>query len=155
MALRDFHHAHSLPVALGVRHPEVSARSLVDVAPLLLADDHDRLAAETPEAGDERRVLGASPVAVQLDKVLEESLDVVEGVRALRVARQVDGPPDLLVRRLGLDPLELTLQAVELAGEPGSPKERQAAEPAQPLAEMSLGFIRHWRRVAERGPGRA
>ena len=155
MALRDLHHPHPLAVALGVRHAEVSPRPFVDVASLLLADDRDRLAAEAAQAGHERRILGAGPVTVQLHEVLEETLDVVEGVRTLGMARQVDGPPDLLVRRLGLDPVELFLQALELAGEPGAAEERQAAQPAQPLAQVSLGFIRHWRRVAERGRGRA
>src|SRR6185503_19609172 len=119
MALRDLHHPHPLAVALGVRHAEVSPRPFVDVSSLLLADDRDRLAAEAAQSGDERRILGASPVTVQLHEVLKETLDVVEGVRTLGMTRQVDGPPDLLVCRLGLDPLELSLQAIELAGEPG------------------------------------
>jgi hypothetical protein len=42
---------------------------------------------------------------VQLDEVLEQPVDVIECVRALRVSRQLDRAPDLLVRRLGLYPL--------------------------------------------------
>src|SRR4029453_9163277 len=122
----DLHQAHPLAIALRVRHPEVAARALVEVAALLLADERDRPAAEAGEAGDERRVLGSRTVAVQLDEVLEEALHVVERVRPLRVAGEVDGSPDLLVGRLGLlDPVELSLQPLGVTGQPRAPEGRQ------------------------------
>jgi len=44
--------------------------------------------------------------------------------------------PDLLVARLGDDPVELPLQALELAGEPGSSQKRQAPQPVQSVPEV-------------------
>jgi hypothetical protein len=37
---------------------------------------------------------------VELEPVVEDPLDVVERVRALLVPRELDRPPDLLVRRV-------------------------------------------------------
>src|SRR5581483_9011040 len=108
---------HRLPVALGVRHPEAPVGPLVDVPALLLADERDGAAAELPEAGDHRAVVTERAVAVQLEPVLEEPLDVVERVRTLVVACELDLPPDLLVGRLLADPVDLPLQPLELARE--------------------------------------
>src|SRR5205823_9997571 len=72
--LRDLHQAHPLAIPLRMRHSEVAARALVDVATLLLADQGDRPAAEAREAGHERWVLRSGSVTVQLDVVLEEAL---------------------------------------------------------------------------------
>jgi hypothetical protein len=55
---------------------------------------------------------------VQFDEVLEQPVDVIERVRALRVSRQLDRAPDLLVRRLRLDALELLLELLEVARHP-------------------------------------
>jgi len=60
-------------------------------------------------------IVRAAAVAVQLDPIVEEPVDVVERVRTFLVSRQLDGAPDLLVRRRGLDAFELALQLLELA----------------------------------------
>src|ERR1700716_709163 len=80
VALGDLHDPHAFAIALGVRHAEVAPRALVDVAPLLLADDRDRLPLEAAEAGHESGILGPGAITVELDEVLEEALDVVERV---------------------------------------------------------------------------
>ena len=109
------HRAHRLAVALRIRHPEVAARSLLDLAALLVADDRDRATVEPAEAGDDRRVVRAEAVAVQLEEVVDETLDVVERERTLVVARKLDGPPNLLVGLLSCDSVELLLELVDLA----------------------------------------
>src|SRR5581483_5852506 len=88
--LGELHHAHRLQVALRIRHPEAPLRALLDVATLLLADERDRTAVEFAEAGDHRAVVRAAAVAVQLEPVVEQPLDVIERVRALLVARELD-----------------------------------------------------------------
>src|SRR6201989_3616600 len=98
-------------VAFRERHAEPALRALLDVAPLLLADERDRAAVELAEAGDHRAVVGVEAVAVQLEPVVEDPVDVVERVRAAVVARELDAPPDLLVGRLLLQPVELPLEA--------------------------------------------
>ena len=70
---------------------------LLRVAALLVADQHDGATVELADAGDERRVVGAAAVAVQLDEVVDDPRDVVERVRAVVVARELDGAPRLLV----------------------------------------------------------
>jgi hypothetical protein len=54
-------------------------------------------------------------VAVQLEPVVQQPLDVVERVRPVGMSRELDGEPDLLVARLRDDPVELLLQSLELA----------------------------------------
>src|SRR5262249_46906852 len=110
----ELEHADRLPVALRIRHPELPPRALLDVAPLLLADECDRAAVELAEPGDHCTVVASASVAVQLEPVLEQPLDVVQRVRPLRVARKLDRPPDVVVARLLPDPVELSLKAFEL-----------------------------------------
>jgi hypothetical protein len=60
--------------------PKLRCTLALGVAALLLADDDHRAALETGEAADDRRVVGVHAVAVQLLKVGEQPLDVVERV---------------------------------------------------------------------------
>src|SRR5438094_9833023 len=112
-------------------------------------DQGDRAAVEAAKARDERLVVRAATVAVQLDEVLQHPVDIVQRVRPVGMARQLDRAPDLLVARLGDDALELPLQALELAGQARAAEKRQTAEAVQPLAQLDLGFTRHCRRAAE------
>src|SRR6185437_14180046 len=72
------------------------------------------------------------------EPVVEEALDVVERVRPLLVAGELDGAPDLLVGRVLAHPVELTLKPVELSGEPGTAEQGHVAQPTQPLAQAQL-----------------
>src|SRR5205814_6004576 len=92
----QLHRAHCLAVALGIGHAEIALRALLDVAALLVADENDRSPPEAPEAGHDRGVVAVLAIAVQFEPVLEETLDIVQRVRPVRVAGQLDGTPDLL-----------------------------------------------------------
>src|SRR5581483_7837478 len=107
----------------------------LQVASLLMADQRDRATVEAAEAGDDRGAVGPHAVAVELDPVLEEALDVVQRVRAILVPRELDRAPDVLVRRLRLHPLQLVLQPLELAGELGAAEQAEPPEPSQPLPQ--------------------
>src|SRR5438874_1693916 len=74
-------------------------------------------------------------VAVQLEPVGQEALDVIECVRPLVVAGQLDLAPDLLVGRLLADPCDLPLEPLELAGEPRAPEQRKVPQAPEPLAQ--------------------
>src|SRR5919199_4914580 len=63
---REVHDAHRLAVALRMRGPEVPVDPVLDVAALLLTDERDRASVETTDAGDDRAVVGAGAVAVEL-----------------------------------------------------------------------------------------
>src|SRR5205085_11016813 len=106
---------------------------------LLVPDERDRPPVEAAETRHDRGVVRPAAVAVQLDEVVQEALHVVERVRPVGVPRELDGAPDLLVGRLGLQPLELLLQALELGRETGATEERQAPQPPEPPAETELG----------------
>src|SRR3954468_1757087 len=92
-------------------------------------------AAAAADPRHERGVVAVVVVSVELEPVVEQPLDVVERVRTVGVPRELDGAPDLLVARLGDDPVELPLEPLELAGELGSAQQRQAPQTAQLLAE--------------------
>ena len=55
-------------------------RSL-SVVPLLMADEHDAEVAQAGEAGADGAVVAEGPVAVQLDELVEDQVDVVERLR--------------------------------------------------------------------------
>jgi hypothetical protein len=127
MPLGELHHPDRLLIALWVRHPELAVEPLLDVAALLVADDHDGAAVELADPGDESPVVGARAVAVELDPVVDHPRDVVERVRTVLMAGELDRPPDLLVRRLRFDPLELGLQPLELARDARAAQQRRAS----------------------------
>src|SRR5581483_6368259 len=101
-----------LRVALRVGHPELPRVALLRVPALLLADQRDGAPVEPAEAGDERAVIGAAAVAVELDPVVEDPIDVVERVRPVRMACELDRVPDLVLGR-GRGRLELLELAVQ------------------------------------------
>src|SRR5262249_21861170 len=119
-------------VAWGLGMAGLRVEPLLEVAALLVADERDRPAVEPAEAGDERAVVRAAAVAVQLDPVLEDPLDVVERVRAALVTRELDRAPDLVLGRglLDLELLELLAEPLLLAGDLRAAEQWQAREPA-------------------------
>ena len=91
--LRHLHRPHRLAIAVRPRVTEVAIDLLLGVAALLVADDEDRLALVERGAGDDRVIVGETAIAVQLDEVGEQALDVVERGRARRMARHLDALP--------------------------------------------------------------
>ena len=91
-----------------------------------------------PMPADERRVVRERAVAVQLDEVVEDPLDVVERVRPVLVARELDGVPDLVGARLLRDPVDLVLETGQLPRDADPAQKRQLPEPGEPLAEPQL-----------------
>src|SRR5437870_1672736 len=70
--------------------------------------------------------------------------------------RELDGAPDLLVGRLGLEARKLPLEALELARETRAAEQRQVPQLPEPLAEAELGLTRrHCGRAVAGGRGRA
>ena len=161
MPVGELHHAHRLAVALGVRHAEVPMGALADVAAFLVPDERDGLALEAADAGNERRVVRERAVAVELDEVVEDPLDVVERVRAVLVAGELDRAPDLVRARLLRDPVDLVLEPRHLARDAHPAEKRKLPEPGEALAQPELlavpsGSQSPWlRRGRAPGPGRA
>jgi hypothetical protein len=79
---------------------------------------------------------------VELEPVVEQALDVVERVRPVVVARQLDLAPDLLVGGLLADPGDLPLQPVQLARELRAAEAREVPQPSEPLTQPQLVLSR-------------
>ena len=128
-----------LAIAFGVGAAEVAGGPLGEVLPFLVADEHHLGFAEVAKAGDDRLVVADGAVAVQLDELVEDQLDVVAGLGALGMARNADGLP-------GLEAAEdRPFQVGQLAAEPadllGDPR-RLPAGPALGVARFHLGQAR-------------
>jgi hypothetical protein len=67
---------------------EIAPDSLLGRTAALMADDCDRAASEVAQAGDDRAVVGEAAIAVKLEKVAQEMLDVVQGLRPRWIARE-------------------------------------------------------------------
>ena len=89
----QLHRAQRLAVAFRLRHAEVAVELLLGVAALLLGHDHDGPAFEAGQAGDNGGIVAEGAVAVDLLKIGEDALDVVERVGALGVAGELHPPP--------------------------------------------------------------
>ena len=143
VALRQRHDPHRLPVPLGVRHAEVPPCPLLDVAPLLVTDERHRATVEAAQPGDDGRVVHAPPVAVQLEPVVEDALDVVERVGPLLVPRELDAPPDLLVARVRAEALELALQPLGLRRQVRAAQTSHAEQLRNAVAQAGLYLAGH------------
>lgn len=112
------HQAQGLAVALGMHHPEVAFELLLGVAALLLADDQDFLVIEFGEAADHGFVVGIAAIAVEFDPISKDQLDVIQGVRALGMARQLHPlPAGQLGEDLGLKLLQFPFQGDDLGAQ--------------------------------------
>ncbi len=113
-ALGHLHQAQGLAVALGARHAEVAAYLALGVARLLVADDHHRAAIDAAQATDDGGVVRVGAVAGQLVEFLADHADVVQRVRARRMARQLG---DLPRREVAEDLVGLELQLLAQAAD--------------------------------------
>ena len=91
--LGQLHRAQRLAIALGPRVAEVAVDLLLGVAALLVADDQHRVLVVARQAGDDGVVVGEAAIAVDLDEVGEQPLDVVERRRPRRMPRHQHALP--------------------------------------------------------------
>ncbi|MNN27733.1 hypothetical protein D3C81_1412760 [compost metagenome] len=104
------------------------------VVTLFVAHDHDRLTAEAGQAADDRLIVAELTVAVQFHEVGEQALEVVDEVRALRVARDLGAHPRVKIG-VGLD-----AQGVGLLAQGGDLGLERAAGRGQMRQLRDLGF---------------
>jgi hypothetical protein len=92
--LRELHRAQRLAVPLGFRIAEIPEDLLLGIAaPLVVADDEDRLVLIARKSGDHRMVVGKTAIAADFDEVGEQAVDVVEDGRAGRMPGDEDPLP--------------------------------------------------------------
>src|SRR6185437_13085876 len=92
-AFGHLHQAQRLAVALRTRHAEIATDFRFDVAALLVPDHHHRSSDDACQAAYDGRVVGIHPVASEFVKLVADHRDVIVGVRAPRVARQLRDLP--------------------------------------------------------------
>ena len=95
---REPHLQQGLAIALRVGAAEVAGGPLGEVLALLVADEHHLLLAEVAQAGDDRLVVADGPVAVEFEELVEDQVEVVAGLGALGMPRDLDGLPGVEVR---------------------------------------------------------
>ena len=124
--LGERHQTHGLAVSLGPGVSEVAIDLRLGVTALVMTDDHHRLALVARGTGHNRVIVGKTAVAMHLDEVGEQPLDVVKNVRTARVARHEHALPG---RELAVDlrprGLQAMIQPLELALARIGPRQRQ------------------------------
>ena len=85
--------AHGLAIALRPGHAEAALLPLLERVALLVADQDDPPAAQRAQAAHDGRVVAAQPVAAQLEEVGQHVGDVVEGLRPVLMAGELDDVP--------------------------------------------------------------
>ena len=83
------HQAQGFAVAFGAGHAKIAVQFFFGVAPFLMPNHHHAVPIEAGNAADNGVVVGIMAVAVQLLEIGAQRVDVVLGVGALRMARDL------------------------------------------------------------------
>ena len=99
-----------------MRFAEISPEPFRGRTAALMTRDRDRHAPEIPDSGDDRPVVGKTAIAVNLEELADQGLDIVERLRTGRIARQPH-PIDRAEARLelGLQPRAFRRELAPLA----------------------------------------
>ena len=104
-----------MKIRMGRRLFEVAEHVLLGAPALLVAHDQHRLAAELGEPAHDGPVGSEAPIALDLEEVGEELVEVVERVGPVGVPGELDDLPGReVVEDLDLEPLGLPLQLLDL-----------------------------------------
>ena len=114
------HLEQGLAIALGVGAAEVAGGPLGQVLALLVADEHHFHVVEVGQPGDDRLVVADGAVAVELEELLEDQVEVVAGLGPLLMARDLDGLPGIELRiDLAFERRQLAAEAADLLADLG------------------------------------
>src|SRR5690606_8666268 len=103
----------------------------------------DRAAAQPREPRHHRRIVGERAIPVELEDIVEDALDVIEEVRPVGMAAQLDFLPDReLPVDLALEMLDPLLEAAQLPLEAGVAHavDLELADPVFQLHERLFEF---------------
>ncbi len=73
------HEAQGFAIATGIGHAKVAGDVIFGIAPLLMAEHHDRLTRELGDTAHEGRIIKAVAIAVEFKPVVANGLDIIEG----------------------------------------------------------------------------
>ena len=97
---RQMHQAQGLAIAFRAGHAEVAREFFLGIVPLLMADDHHRLAVKARQSADDGPVIGKAAIAVQLLEIRKDQAQVIERIRPLRMPCHLGRLPR---RQVGVD----------------------------------------------------
>src|SRR5262249_43169395 len=83
----ELHLVESLAITFRMGAAKQALVAFLKGVPLLLADKEDAMIADAGEAGANGPVVANCAVAVQLNELVEDHVDVIDGLRAVRMAR--------------------------------------------------------------------
>ena len=91
--LSHLHQAQRFTIAFRRRHTEVAANFLFGFAPFLVADNHYRTPVQTRNPADDSFIVSIGTVTGQFVEFVESQADIIQGVRATWMARQLRNLP--------------------------------------------------------------
>ena len=89
-AIGVIHQPHGLAVAPWGGHAEIAGHVFLGIATLLMAQQHHPLVTDAANPADQGLVIAAATVAMELNPFITDHLDVIQGARALGMARHLN-----------------------------------------------------------------
>jgi hypothetical protein len=91
--LGQLHAAEGFAVSLGVGEAEVTADLFLGITPLVMANEHDLVAAHAGQAAADGGVVAEGAIAMKFTEIAAGQLDVIVEQRPLRMPGDLDGFP--------------------------------------------------------------
>ncbi|CNU54349.1 Uncharacterised protein [Salmonella enterica subsp. enterica serovar Bovismorbificans] len=88
-AFSHFHQAQRFAVAFRRWHAKVTTNFFFGFTTFLMTNDHHRSPFQTRDTADDGFVISIGAIARQLIKLIKRQTDIIQGVRTLRMARQL------------------------------------------------------------------
>ena len=109
--------------------PKLCLQARLGVGPLFGAENNDAMPAESAHPADHGGVLGEGAVAGERRELVDQPADIVQAVRPLRMARDLDLLPRRQLRiALADEPRHLRFKPADLLGDIEAAIVRQAAQ---------------------------
>ena len=114
---RQLHQAQGLTITLGIGHAEIAVQVVPDTPSFLLPHDHHPLAIDDSQATHHRFVVAKVTVAVQLEPVLRNALNIIQCIRAFGMASHLHPlPTGQAIVKIGGGLGQLILETLDLPG---------------------------------------
>ncbi len=90
---RHPHEAKGLPIPFRIGHAEVALHAFFESLAFLMTDNHHRSIVESGKSSHDGPIISEHTVAVQLEKISCQLIDIIQRAWALRVAGQLRSLP--------------------------------------------------------------
>ena len=139
----QIHQADGLAIAFGPRHAEIVLEAARRVIAFLLADDHDAAPAQFAKAADHGGIVGEIAIAGERHEILDQPVDIIPEMRALRMAGHLGLLPGRQLRiAIAQHALGAILQAADLRLDIGLGGGRRVTQLGDPGFEFGDRFFK-------------